>query len=32
LETALDVAFVLYEQMTALDLVGPYEFLAGHRM
>jgi transcriptional regulator GlxA family with amidase domain len=26
----VDAAFVLYEQMTALDLVGPYEVLAGH--
>ena len=23
-------AFVLYDQMTALDMVGPYEVLAGH--
>lgn len=26
----MDVAFVLYDQMTALDLIGPYEALAGH--
>jgi transcriptional regulator GlxA family with amidase domain len=26
----VDAAFVLYDQMTALDLVGPYEILAGH--
>lgn len=26
----MDAAFVLYDQMTALDLVGPYEVLAGH--
>jgi transcriptional regulator GlxA family with amidase domain len=26
----MDAAFVLYDQMTALDLVGPYEILAGH--
>jgi len=26
----MDIAFVLYGQMTALDLVGPYEVLAGH--
>ena len=25
-------AFVLYDQMTALDIVGPYEVLAGHPM
>jgi AraC-like DNA-binding protein len=27
---AMDAVFVLYDQMTALDLVGPYEVLAGH--
>ncbi|MBV9847910.1 MAG: DJ-1/PfpI family protein [Kutzneria sp.] len=26
----MDIAFVLYEHMTALDLVGPYEVLASH--
>jgi transcriptional regulator GlxA family with amidase domain len=26
----MDAVFVLYDQMTALDLVGPYEVLAGH--
>ncbi|MGH8917777.1 MAG: DJ-1/PfpI family protein [Actinomycetes bacterium] len=26
----MDVAFVLYPNMTALDLVGPYETLSGH--
>lgn len=26
----MDVAFVLYPHMTALDLVGPYETLSGH--
>jgi transcriptional regulator GlxA family with amidase domain len=26
----MHVAFVLYEGMTALDLVGPYEVIAGH--
>jgi transcriptional regulator GlxA family with amidase domain len=26
----MNVAFVLYDQMTALDIVGPYEVLAGH--
>ncbi|TCO54308.1 DJ-1/PfpI family protein [Actinocrispum wychmicini] len=26
----MDVVFVLYDQMTALDIVGPYETLAGH--
>jgi transcriptional regulator GlxA family with amidase domain len=26
----VDAAFLLYDQMTALDLVGPYEILAGH--
>jgi transcriptional regulator GlxA family with amidase domain len=26
----MDAAFVLYEQMTALDLVGPYEMLAAN--
>jgi transcriptional regulator GlxA family with amidase domain len=26
----LRTAFVLYDQMTALDIVGPYEVLAGH--
>jgi transcriptional regulator GlxA family with amidase domain len=26
----LDAVFLLYDQMTALDLVGPYEVLAGH--
>lgn len=26
----MDTAFVLYDQMTALDIVGPYEVLAGH--
>lgn len=26
----MHVAFVLYDQMTALDLIGPYEALAGH--
>jgi transcriptional regulator GlxA family with amidase domain len=26
----VDAVFVLYDQMTALDLVGPYEVLAGH--
>lgn len=26
----MDVAFVLYERMTALDLVGPYDMLAPH--
>jgi transcriptional regulator GlxA family with amidase domain len=26
----LEAVFVLYEQMTALDLVGPYEVLASH--
>jgi transcriptional regulator GlxA family with amidase domain len=25
----VDAAFVLYDQMTALDLIGPYEMLAG---
>ncbi len=30
METALDAAFVLYDQMTALDLVGPYEVLSSH--
>jgi putative intracellular protease/amidase len=27
---AMDAVFVLYDQMTALDLVGPYEVLASH--
>jgi transcriptional regulator GlxA family with amidase domain len=27
---AMDAVFVLYDQMTALDLVGPYEALASH--
>lgn len=27
----VDIAFVLYDNLTALDLVGPYETLAGHR-
>ncbi|WP_248961690.1 DJ-1/PfpI family protein [Sphaerisporangium perillae] len=26
----MNVAFVLYDQMTALDMIGPYEVLAGH--
>jgi putative intracellular protease/amidase len=26
----VEAAFLLYDQMTALDLVGPYEILAGH--
>jgi transcriptional regulator GlxA family with amidase domain len=26
----VDIAFVLYDDLTALDLVGPYEALAGH--
>ncbi|WP_433558640.1 DJ-1/PfpI family protein [Pseudonocardia xinjiangensis] len=26
----MNAVFVLYDQMTALDLVGPYEVLAGH--
>jgi transcriptional regulator GlxA family with amidase domain len=26
----VDAAFLLYDQMTALDLIGPYEVLAGH--
>jgi transcriptional regulator GlxA family with amidase domain len=26
----MDAAFVLYDQMTALDLIGPYEALASH--
>jgi transcriptional regulator GlxA family with amidase domain len=26
----MDIAFVAYPEMTALDLVGPYEVLAGH--
>ncbi|WP_406315183.1 DJ-1/PfpI family protein [Streptosporangium sp. NBC_01639] len=26
----MDVAFILYDQMTALDIIGPYEVLAGH--
>ena len=26
----MDAVFVLYDQMTALDLVGPYEVLASH--
>lgn len=30
LDTALDIAFVLYDNLTALDLVGPYETLSWH--
>lgn len=26
----MDIAFVLYDKFTALDLIGPYETLAGH--
>ncbi len=26
----MNVAFVLYDKMTALDIIGPYEALAGH--
>ncbi|MFB4317776.1 DJ-1/PfpI family protein [Actinomadura sp. 21ATH] len=26
----MNVVFVLYDQMTALDIIGPYEVLAGH--